>query len=61
MKLKDLRLAKGLTLREVSEKIGVSLVHLSRLENGESNPKSMRLWTAVQLAGLYGCAVTDLI
>lgn len=61
MKLKDLRNAKHLTLREVSEKAGISMVHLSRLESGECNPKNMRLWTAIQLAHLYECHVSDLI
>jgi len=35
--LKDLRLSKNLTLRQVSHKAHVSIGHLSDIERGESN------------------------
>jgi transcriptional regulator with XRE-family HTH domain len=37
-RLRELRLAKGLTLRELARQVGKSESYLSRLENGKLNP-----------------------
>lgn len=39
MKLKTLRNSKKMTLQEVSEKSGVSIVELSQIENDKNKPQ----------------------
>jgi XRE family transcriptional regulator of biofilm formation len=38
VRLKEFRKKKGLTIRELSEMSGVSKSHISKIENGESDP-----------------------
>lgn len=40
MKLKEIRLRKGLTQAQVAEMIGVHVMNISRWENGERDPST---------------------
>lgn len=56
--LRDAREAKGLSLRDVAERTGISRSHLGYLETGQRerpDPRVLRL-----LADLYGLALSDL-
>lgn len=48
---------KGITQRELAEKIGVNEVSISRYVNGERIPK---VTTGIQIAQALGCSVEDL-
>lgn len=50
--LNKLRLRKGLTLVQASEKIGISYNYLSELENGKKSPKDDQV--VRKIANLYG-------
>jgi transcriptional regulator with XRE-family HTH domain len=53
--LKELRKAKGLSLRNAAEKVDTSFTHLAALENGKvANP---RIQLISALANLYGCSI----
>ena len=58
MSLKSARLASGLTVREVMEKLNVSDATVYMWENGQTSPKSSRL---MEVAKLYGCSVEELL
>ena len=55
--LKAERLNRGLTTREVAEKVEVTSATIERIEAGTSSP---RPGTAKKLADLYGHKVTDI-
>lgn len=55
--LKAERLNRGLTTREVAEKVKVTSATIERIESGTSLP---RPGTAKRLADLYGYKVTDI-
>jgi transcriptional regulator with XRE-family HTH domain len=57
-RLKNLRLAKGLTLQQVGDSFGISKVSVSTWESGKTNPGRKRL---EQLAELYGTSIQFLI
>jgi len=57
-RLKNLRLAKGLTLQQVGESFGISKVSVSTWEAGKTNPGRKRL---EQLAELYGTTIQFLV
>ena len=42
-RLKNLRLAKGLTLQQVGDSFGISKVSVSTWESGKTNPERKRL------------------
>lgn len=56
--LGDVREAKGLSLRAVSEKVGVSIRELSRIERGISSQP--RLDVARKIAAVYGSTIDEL-
>lgn len=51
-RLREVRIASGLSLREVSRKIGVSASFVSQLENGKSQPSVSTLYSFAQLFGI---------
>jgi transcriptional regulator with XRE-family HTH domain len=57
-KLKNLRLAKGLTLQQVGDVFGISKVSVSTWESGKTNPSRKRL---EQLADLFGTTIQFLV
>ena len=56
-KLRQVRLAKGMTLRAVGEKIGLSPAFLSRLERGQVSSSIAHL---IRISELYGIHVSTL-
>lgn len=57
-KLKKYRELKGLTMRQVSERLGVSESCYCLYENGQRKPS---FETLVKLAEIYGCTVNDFV
>ena len=57
-RLKNLRLAKGLTLQQVGDAFGISKVSVSTWESGKTNPDQKKL---EKLAELFGSSVQYLI
>ena len=57
-RLKNLRLAKGLTLQQVGDVLGISKVSVSTWESGKTNPDGKRL---EKLVDLYGTSIKYLI
>lgn len=55
-KLKEMREAKGLTQREVGEKVGVSRQAINAIETGKFDPS---IWLAYDLAKLFGLSIED--
>lgn len=58
MKLRELRLAKGLTQKELAEKIGMSDVAVCYYETGAREPN---LETLRKLAAVLECTIDELI
>lgn len=52
------RVNKGLTLKEASKALGITLVTLSNYENGKTNPN---VEMAQKISQLYGIAQSNLI
>lgn len=50
---------RGMTLTELSEKVGVSVVNLSILKNGRA--KAVRFSTLTALCAVLGCQPGDLL
>ena len=57
-RLKNLRLAKGLTPQQVGDAFGISKVSVSTWESGKTNPDQKKL---EKLAELFGSSVQYLI
>ena len=57
-RLKRLRSSKGMTAKEVAEKMGVSPSYISMLENGKSN---YSLKTLMKLMSIYGETLSDFL
>ena len=57
--LDELLAARGMTLVELSEKVGVTTVNLSVLKNDRA--KAIRFTTLVAVCGALGCGVGDLL
>ena len=58
MKIKEYRKLKGLTCKQVADKIGVSLQAMQRYENQKAEPSIANL---IKLANLFGVSVDTLI
>ena len=56
--IKDLRVDRKLTLREVEEKVHISNAYLSQVERGERGTPTMKI--LVKLAEVYGVPVSVL-
>ncbi len=48
--LRKLRKRAGLTLREVTDRVGISIVYLSQIETGERVPPEVKVIDAILLA-----------
>ncbi len=57
-RLKNLRLAKGLTLQQVGDVFGISKASIFSWESGKSHPDHKRL---EKLSALLGCSVQFLL
>ena len=57
-RLRELRRERGITLSALSELVGISAPHLSRLEKGERQPS---IGTLLQIARVYGVSVSHLV
>lgn len=63
-KIKQLRLEKGITVKDLAEKIGISQSMLSNYENGNSTPRNNETWKKladffeVDVAYLMGLSLT---
>ena len=57
--LDELLAARGMTLVELSEKVGVTTVNLSVLKNDRA--KAIRFTTLVAVCEALGCGVGDLL
>jgi transcriptional regulator with XRE-family HTH domain len=57
-RLKELRTAKHLTQRELSEMVGVTRVTIARYEIGERDPKGK---TLIRIARALGVMVSELL
>lgn len=58
MRLKELREAKGLTHKQLSEEIGVPIRTISRWENGQSD---MLLKNAIKLAEYFEVTLDEFV
>jgi len=58
MNLKEIRLAKGLTQKAVSDYIGCSSVVYSRYETGDREPS---IDTLIKIADCFGVALDDIV
>lgn len=57
--LDELLAARGLTLTELSERVGVTIVNLSILKNGHA--RAIRFSTLTRLCGVLDCQPGDLL
>jgi transcriptional regulator with XRE-family HTH domain len=57
-KLKEYRLAKGMTMKQVAEKIGIAECTYCAYEHGTREPSIEKL---KKLAGVFGCSIDDLV
>ena len=57
--LEELRKASGLTQSELAEKVGISIVNLSRLKNG--NVKGIRYATLNKICQILNCKPGDIL
>lgn len=58
MKLKEFRVLKGLTRKQVAESLAVSVNSIEKYENGKAEPSIANL---IKLANLFGVSVDTLI
>lgn len=61
MALRELRQAKGLTLKALAEKSGVHYMKIHQIETGKINPQNITLKTALKLSKALGCQPEDII
>ncbi len=61
MGLKEKRLAKGWTLKELAEKSGVHLVKIQQIESGKIKAENIALRNAIKLAKALDCSTEDLL
>jgi XRE family transcriptional regulator, regulator of sulfur utilization len=58
LRIRELRLERGMTLDQLSRSAGISASHLSRLERGQAEPS---FTVAASLAAQLGVSLTDLL
>lgn len=59
VRMKELRVKKGLSLQDVADKVGASKAHIWDLETGRSKNPTMEL--IIGLAKCFGVSVADLL
>ncbi len=60
-KLKQLRLAAGLSQNQLAEQAQLHVQALSKLDRGDRDILNVRLETALKIANALNCSVNDLI
>lgn len=60
-KLRDVRKSRGLTVRQLSDKTGISFRSLGKYENGQLNIDGAKLKTLIKLSLALGCDIEDII
>lgn len=60
-KLKELRLAAGLSQNQLAQEAQLHVQALSKLDRGARDIKNVRLETALKIAKALHCSVDDLI
>ena len=58
-RIKKLRKAKGVTVKELAETLGIAQSMLTNYENGSSTPRDQSVWE--KLAGYFGVSVSYLM
>lgn len=58
MRLREIRIAKSLTQKELAKISGVCQPHISSIENGTATPT---ITTAQKLAQSLGCTIDDMV
>lgn len=58
MSFRSARLAAGLSVQQVTEKLNISDVAVYMWETGQQNPRVSRL---PEIAALYGCTLDELL
>lgn len=58
LRIRELRLERGMTLDQLARSAGISASHLSRLERGQAEPS---FTVAAGLASQLGVSLTDLL
>ncbi len=61
MALRELRKAKGYTLKSLADKSGVNYMKIHQIETGKINPENITLRTAVKLAQALDCDPEDIL
>ncbi len=61
MGLREKRLAKGLTLKQLAELSGVHYMKIHQIETGKIKPENITLRNAVKLAEALGCTPGELL
>lgn len=61
MGLREIRKAKGLTLKALAEKADVHYMKIHQIESGKINPENIALKTAVKLANALDCQPEDIL
>jgi putative transcriptional regulator len=59
VRLDEVLVARGMTLAELSERVGITVVNLSVLKNGRA--KAVRFSTLAGLCAALGCQPADLL
>ena len=59
MRLDDLLADRGMTLTELAERVGITIVNLSILKNGRA--RAIRFTTLASLCQVLGCQPGDLL
>lgn len=60
-KLRAIRKARGLSVKELAEISGVKARSIGKYENGEHRVEGAKIETLAKLAIALGCRITDLI
>ena len=60
-KLRNVRRSRGLTVRQLSEKTGISFRSLEKYESGELNIDGPKLKTLCKITLVLGCKITDIL
>lgn len=61
MGLREMRKAKGLTLKGLAAKSGVNYMKIHQIETGKINPQNIALKTAVKLSAALDCKPEDIL
>ena len=60
-KLRNVRRSRGLTIRQLSDKTGISFRSLEKYESGELNIDGAKLKTLCKITLVLGCKITDIL